>query len=88
MTDCIFHPENLEPGKWYEFTFTSALADEMKDGKTFTVSARFKALVIGNAEADNEVGMRLKIAIRVGQETCLRRISWSRILKIEPIRDE
>jgi hypothetical protein len=82
MTDCIFHPENLERGRWYEITFTSALAGD--NGKTYTVMARFKGLAIGEAESDNVVGQRLKVIIRVGQETCLRRISWHRIVQIIP----
>jgi len=82
MTDCIFHPENLVPGNWYEITFKSAIADDA--GITFTVMANFKRLEIGESETDNETGRRLKVAIRVGKEPALRRISWSRITLIIP----
>jgi hypothetical protein len=80
--DCVYHPENLKPGNWYEITFRSALSGDSH--KTYKVTALFKTLVIGESEIDNETGARLKLMLRVGQETCYRRISWNRVTKVVP----
>lgn len=79
---CIFHPENLTPQKRYKICFKGALVDADGQQSHYSVLAKFISLTVGKSEMQNETQTRLQLAVKVGDDPYLRRISWSRITQI------